>query len=458
MISYNLANKILGYALAHGGDYAEIFEEATERSRIGLLGSQTPSVLAGQEKGIGIRVLNGTKSRYLYTSAQEETTLFRMLKEALSDFGTGSPDGRAPLPLQPHVFSVGGARNAGLLEKLSLLRACAQAGMQAGPNMDFMQASCVETRQIVRILNTEGCHVQDERRKSRLFLKAFAKDGEETATSYVGPGGIGGIEFLESIDYKRAAAQAAQSAMRLLHARPCPTGRMPVILGNGFGGLFFHEACGHSLESSSLASGGSEFSGKRGRQVASEKVTLVDDGTLAGAWGSLQVDDEGIPARRNVLIDHGVLTGCLADRLDGRRLGIEPTGSARRESYRFAPVARMTNTFLLSGPDSPAQMVESVERGLYVQNIQAGSVSPVTGEFNFHTAGTYLIEHGKITCPVHDATLIGTGGGILQKVEMVGNDAEIGQGFCYADSGTVYIGAGQPTVKLSEMTVGGDQV
>lgn len=174
--------------------------------------------------------------------------------------------------------------------------------------------------------------------------------------------------------------------------------------------------------------------------------------------GILHIDDEGIPTRRNVLIENGILKGCLVDRLDGRRLGMPPTGSARRETYRFAPAARMTNTFLMPGEDDPKEMIRSVMFGLYVKNIHAGSVNPVTGEFNFHTNETFLIENGRIVCPVHDATLIGTGREILNQVEMVGTDAAMGQGFCYAGSGAIYIGAGQPTVKIGKMTVGGDQV
>ena len=269
---------------------------------------------------------------------------------------------------------------------------------------------------------------------------------------------MGGMELFDSMDAKETARNTAESAATLLHARPCPTGRMPVIVANGFGGLLFHEACGHSLEATNMADGGSEFSGRIGEQIASPKVTLVDDGRRPGAWGSLHIDDEGIPTRRNVLIENGILKGCLVDRRDGRRLGMPPTGSARRETYRFAPAARMTNTFLMPGEDDPKEMIRSVMFGLYVKNIHAGSVNPVTGEFNFHTNETFLIENGRIVCPVHDATLIGTGREILNQVEMVGTDAAMGQGFCYAGSGAIYIGAGQPTVKIGKMTVGGDQV
>ena len=458
MITNQLAEKILDYALCHGGDYAEIFEEEKRYSKIALNGQGTPSVLSGIEKGMGIRILKGTKSRYLAVSHVDEPELFRMMQSALKEWKTEEENREHVSLKQPEIFRTLVKKSGEAAEKLDILRACAEAGKNAVSCSARIQASCLEDRRLVRIFNTEECSVQDERCKMRLYIKASAEQGTETAESYTGPGIMGGMELFDQIDYRETAARTAIAAQALLGARPCPTGRMPVIVANGFGGLLFHEACGHSLEASSMADQGSEFSGKIGTKIASDKVTLVDDGTIPGAWGSLHVDDEGIPTRRNILIENGILKGCLADRLDGRRLGMNPSGSARRESYRYAPVARMTNTFLLPGEDDPEEMIRSTHRGIYVKNIHAGSVNPVTGEFNFHTNETFLIENGKIICPVHNATLIGTGREILKNVEMVGNDPALGQGFCYAGSGAIYIGAGQPTVKISEMTVGGDAV
>lgn len=458
MISYELAEKILDYAVTHGGDYAEIFEEEKTYSKITLTNQESPTILTGQEEGTGIRILRGTQSRYIAVSHTDEAEIFKMMKTALKDWADGKEHMERSVLKQPEIFQTQGAKNTVTAEKIRLLRECVQSGKHAASHIVRMQTSCVEDCQTVRLINTEGCNTQDERRKMRLYIKATARDGKESAESYTGPGIMGGMELFGQIDFRKTAEKTARSAQALLHAKPCPTGRMPVIIANGFGGLLFHEACGHSLEASSMADKGSEFSGKIGTQIASEKVTLVDDGTVPGGWGSLHIDDEGIPTRRNVLIEKGILKGCLVDRLDGRRLGMPPTGSARRENYRYAPVARMTNTFLLPGEDAADEMIHSVTRGLYVKNIHAGSVNPVTGEFNFYTNETFLIENGRIVCPVHNATLIGTGREILRKVEMVGTDPAMGQGFCYAGSGAVYIGAGQPIVKIAEMTVGGDEV
>ena len=203
---------------------------------------------------------------------------------------------------------------------------------------------------------------------------------------------------------------------------------------------------------------GSEFSNQLGKKVASDQITLIDDGTMKGQWGSLGVDDEGVLPQKNVLIENGVLKGYLVDKFNGRRLGLAPTGSSRRQNYRYAPTARMTNTYIAPGSYKPEELIQATKRGIYVRNINAGSVDPITGAFNFNTSENYLIENGKIICPLTNATLIGTGSQILNKIDMVADDYEMGQGFCYAKSGALFIGAGQPTVRITDMTVGGKQV
>lgn len=230
---------------------------------------------------------------------------------------------------------------------------------------------------------------------------------------------------------------------------------MSVVVDNGFGGLMFHEACGHSLEASSVAKGISEFSGKLGQQIASPLVTLIDDGTIKNEWGSLSVDDEGNPTQKNILIENGILKGYLIDKLNGRRLKMAPTGSARRQSFRFAPTSRMTNTYIANGPHSREEIISQTEKGLFVKYIRGGSVNSATGDFNFNVSEAHLIENGRITEPVRGATLIGNGADILKQVDLVGNNLAIGQGYCYAGSGALFIGAGQPTVRVANMTVGG---
>ena len=241
----------------------------------------------------------------------------------------------------------------------------------------------------------------------------------------------------------------------MLHADYCPGGQMMVAIENGFGGVLFHEACGHSLEAEAVAKGYSEFAGKMGQQVASTKVTAIDDGTLPNLWGSINVDDEGKPSQKNVLIENGILTGYLVDRLNGRRMGLASTGNGRRESYLFAPTSRMTNTYIANGTDDNQEIIRSMERGLYAKKMGGGQVNPATGEFNFAVAEGYLVENGVITRPVRGAMLIGTGSQVLMDIDRVGQNLDFGQGVCGASSGSVPTNVGQPLIRIKQLTVGG---
>ena len=458
VLNQQLIEKILDYAVCHGADFAEVFYEDVRRSNLTVLDQKVLDSSAGAEKGVGIRLFRGTESAYLYTADLSEENLLTMLRAACQ-YRDGSFDRRALEELRQVALNpiARYPQQVGLKDKMALLSRVVKTGHEADELVSQVRAKYLDMDQKVRIANSEGRFVDDRRVKTRLHITVFCEEGGDRQSSYTGPGAMKGFEFYDEIDVDAAVRQAAQNAKAMLHAKACPTGRMPVIITNGFGGLFFHEACGHSLEASSTARGNSEFSGKIGQKVASEKVTLIDDGSMPGQWGSLKVDDEGVPTRKNVLIENGVLKSYMVDKLRARMLGCEPTGSSRRQSFRFEPTSRMTNTYIAPGTDSPEQMIASTERGIFVKAINAGSVNPATGEFNFNTGETFLIENGKITTPVRSATLIGTGGDILQKVDMVGNDYALGQGFCFAASGALYIGAGQPTVRVTEMTVGGDQ-
>ena len=501
--------------MSHGGDFGEVFSEDRYYTQMNMIaegasdGGKASGIACGLESGTGIRIFEGEASLYFYADGADEAALFRLLKDGWKPgrkaaagttagfsatagncgisgssvpgggFRAGSCGGAVGLCFGSSDAGdfCGGAAARGvtaygytgaacdaaricgatLSEKAALLRRCNLAGFCADEHTCRMRSRYVDMDQSVFIANTEGLAATDRRLKTRLHITASAKDGDETQSSYTGPGAMDDFSFYEKIDPEAVAAQTAKRAAGLLHAVCCPTGRMPVVIANGFGGLFFHEACGHSLEASAVCGGASEFAGRIGQQVAAEKVSLIDDGSLPYEWGSLGIDDEGRPTQKNVLIENGILKGFLVDRWNGKKLDMEATGSARRQSYRFAPTSRMTNTYISPGTDSLEQMIASVDHGIYVRAINAGSVNPPTGEFNFNTSETFLIEHGEITKPVHSATLIGTGGGILRRVEMVGSDYALGQGFCYAGSGAIFIGAGQPSVKISEMTVGGDE-
>ncbi len=405
MLSKELSDKILDYAVSHGADFAEIFCEDTKRSNLTVIGDKIINSSLGREKGIGIRLFNGLTSAYIHTSDLSEKNIFELLKQTCrfrnGEFSREALEQMRKVALNPFERY---PQTVSLKEKLALANRVVTAAKTSEELVTQVRVKYLDMDQKVWIANSEGCFVEDNRVKTRLYMEVFCEDGGDKQSSYVGPGAMKGFEFYDEINVEDYARQAAQNAKMLLHAKECPTGKMPVIIANGFGGLFFHEACGHSLEASSTAKGNSEFSGKLGQKVASDCVTLIDDGSIPGEWGSLKVDDEGVPTQKNVLIENGILKSYMVDKLNARRLGCDPTGSSRRESYRFAPTARMTNTYIAQGTTPPEEMIANTERGLFVKSINAGSVNPETGEFNFNTGETFLIENGKITTPVHSAT------------------------------------------------------
>lgn len=450
-----MIERILNTALDGGADFAEVFSEEARRNSVtgGTAGVDNSSV--GLESGVGIRVFSGQSCFYAYSSDCREQSLLRLTRE-LTVPCKGGNGKTAPLgPLSAHDCGAPILRGAPMRDKLELIRRVSAAGMEYDSEIAQMVVRFMDMDQQVLIANSEGLLASDRRRKTRVTITAYACWQNHIQSGFVGPGAMAGHEFFDSVDLEGLARKAAKAAKTAVHARRCPSGMMAVVVDNGFGGLMFHEACGHSLEASSVSRGCSEFSGRLGQQVASPLVTLVDDGSMAGQWGSLGIDDEGNPTRRNVLIENGVLKGYLVDRLESRRMGMPPTGSARRENYRYPPEARMTNTFIAAGSSSREDIIASTERGLFVGNINGGSVNPVNGEFNFNVAECWLIENGRLTEPVQGATLIGTGGQVLEQVDMVGDNLTLGQGNCYNNSGAVYITAGQPTIRVKNILVGG---
>ena len=307
----------------------------------------------------------------------------------------------------------------------------------------------------MQIINSEGLNVQDERVYVRVRVQAIAASGAENQTGSRSPGALQGYEFVEGLDLDALGRGAAQSAVTMLHAENCPAGQMPVVIDDGFGGVIFHEACGHSLEATSVAKGNSVFCGKLGKPIAAPCVSAVDDGTMPGEWGSLNIDDEGNPTQRKQLIKDGVLTSYMIDRLNGRRMGMPSTGSGRRQDYSYAPTSRMNNTFICEGSDDEEEMIRTMGDGLYACRMGGGSVNPVTGEFNFGVDEAYLVRDGRIDRPVRGASLIGKGHEILWNIDRVGRRMTMAQGMCGSMSGSVPTNVGQPRIRVSQITVGG---
>ena len=458
MLEKSLVEKILNEALSTGGDFAEIFVEKKNNCGLFMIDGKIESSLSGRDFGIGIRIFKDLYSVYGYTNDMTEENLLKTARK-IAEAVKGT---RADITINLLKQDI---ENYNKIEiypetvlkknKIDIMRRGYVAAKEYDPEISQVRVSYSDSKQNILVANSEGIWAEDERVRGRIRIESVASNGTEMQTGSMGPGASKGFEFFEKMDVESYGREASRIAKTILHADYSPSGKMPVIIDNGFGGVIFHEACGHGLEATSVAKGNSVFAGKIGQMIASPVVSAVDDGTIPNEWGTINIDDEGTPSRRNLLIENGILKGYMIDKLNGRRMGMASTGSGRRESYKYAPTSRMTNTFILNGKSSLDEMISSVEKGIYAKYMGGGSVNPATGNFNFAVMEGYLIENGKITSPVRGATLIGSGSEILKKIEMVGNNLAYGQGMCGSVSGSICTNVGQPAIKVSEITVGG---
>ncbi len=458
MLSERSIIEVLSAALATGGDFAEIFAEDTSATFISMINGKVEEGVSGRDYGVGIRIFQGTRSVYAYTNDLSLENLKRVAKEAAAALPGSSPVEtlvleRCTVP-NAHVVRIK-PDQVPQLRKVEVMREAHAGALSCGPLISQVTVNYVDRDQKVLVATSEGLLTEDRRVRTRLAVQAVATKGGEKQSGFYGPGRHMGFEMFELIDPRRAGERAGRIAVTMINADYAPSGRYPVVIHNEFGGVIFHEACGHGLEATSVAKGTSVFAGKIGQQVASELVTAIDDGSIPNAWGSQNIDDEGTPTRRNVLIENGILKGYMVDKLNGRRMGMEPTGNARRQSYRFSPTSRMTNTFIDAGRSTVDDIIRSTEKGLFAKSMGGGSVNPATGEFNFAVMEGYLIENGEITKPVRGATLIGRGSEILKKIDMVADNLARGQGMCGSISGSIPADVGQPTIRVSEITIGG---
>ncbi|MEW9106373.1 TldD/PmbA family protein [Paenibacillus sp.] len=458
MLHPTLIENILTAALATGGDFAEVFIEDRTASSLEMIGGVVEQALGGRDYGVGIRVLNGVFAVYAYTNDCSSDNLMKVASSAAQAIRGQAKDisidlrkstfvNQHPILVPPNEVT----KN----RKIEWMRQAHLAAKEYNPVIAQTSVSLYNWVQNVCIANSEGLFVEDQRTYGRMMISAIAESGGIKQTGYVGPGAHAGLEFIESMDIRGCAREASRIATTMVGAAYAPSGKLPVIIDNAFGGVLFHEACGHGLEATAVAKKASVFADKLGEQVASPLVTAIDDGTIPNAWGSLNIDDEGAPTQRNVLIENGVLKGYLIDKLGGRKMGMPSTGSGRRQSYQFAPTSRMNNTYIAAGSSSPEEIIANTEYGLYAKTMGGGSVNTATGEFNFAVNEGYMVRNGKIEEPVKGATLIGKGIDILQKIDMVGNNLDHGQGMCGSLSGSIPVNCGQPMVRVSSMTVGG---
>ncbi len=459
-----LIEALLAKAMSRGGELAEVYIERSVSTAVVLEERKIKSAQTGLASGIGIRVVSGAKVGYAYSDDLDDGALFRAAETAALIADSAGSDrsfkvSRAPAPsfyrVEPPLSDVDVQRKAELVKRAD------KAAHAYDARVKQVTATWADVTKRIWVANTEGRFASDRQDLCRLSVSVVAegKKGERRSGFY---GGGGRVPFghFDTFTPEQVAKEAARQAVATLGAVEARAGQQTVVLAPGWSGILLHEAVGHGLEADFIRKGTSLFAGKLGQKVASDRVTVIDDGTMANARGSLNVDDEGNPGEYKVLIENGVLRGYMYDALNAKLMGQRPTGSGRRESFRHMPMPRMTNTYLAPGDDAPEDIIKSVKRGLYCANFGGGQVDISNGNFVFEVSEAYEIEDGKLGRPVKGATLIGVGPEALKKVSMVGSDPmpDPGLGTCGKDGQSVPVGVGLPTLRIDDMTVGGTRV
>ncbi|GBF35394.1 TldD protein [Desulfocucumis palustris] len=459
MLDKGVLEEVLELALANGGDFADIFIERKKATGIGCEGGKIERVQSGLDVGAGIRVLNGESTAYAYTNDLTREGLAGAAK-IVSHAAPGGKkscniDLRKIKPLVEFEFRERPDTVKTEL-KVELVEAADRAARAVDPGrVKQVIVGYADVIQSVIIANSAGDYVEDERIRTRAMVHAVASGGGGMQTGYEAVGSLSGFELLKNNPPEELARAAARRAVQMLEARPAPAGRMPVVMAGEAGGTMVHEACGHGLEADLVQKGLSVYAGKEGGRVAAESVTVVDDATMRDRYGSYAFDDEGVPSRKVVLIEKGVLKDFLYDRLSAMRAGRDSNGHGRRESFQDKPIPRMGNTYIAPGREDPEKIIKEAGRGLLVKKMGGGQVNTTTGDFVFDVAEGYMIENGEIGPMVRGATLTGNGPEVLGNIEMVGSDIGFTIGTCGKDGQGVPVSDAQPTIWINNIIVGG---
>ena len=458
MINKELATKVLKECLATGADFAEIFYEVKKTNVISMVSKMIKNSDTSVITGVGIRILKDLQEVYGYTNEVDEESLMELASRLASSYND------KPLEIKFELNDVETPKMSTITryskdipnhEKVKYLVQISDSAYAYSDKIIQVMANLTDETQEVTIFNTNGVVRSDVRNHQRISAQAVAKDGEVMESYGEQYGGNFGVEYFDKYDWVEFGRIIAEGAIKQLSAIDIPGGVYDVVIHNAFGGVIFHEACGHSLEATSVAKNLSVFSNKLGTQIASSCVTAIDDGTIVDEWGSAGMDDEGNDTKKNVLIKDGILVGYMIDSRNSRRMNMPATGSGRRESYKFSPTSRMTNTYIDNGESTVEEIIAATKYGIFAKKMGGGSVNPATGEFNFSVSEGYLIEDGKVTKPIKGATLIGSGQDTLLKIDMVANNRSFGYGMCGSQSGSIPACVGQPTIRVRNMTVGG---
>ena len=453
-----LYEKIINMCINHGCDFAEVYYEKGRRTKYTVLDKKLDDINYGQTEGVGIRVSSNSNIYYTSTNTLTEENILKITNKMLDSIKKEKPklkmvklgkkeEKRAPIKIKHKDFPAE--------KKRKILKTIDKFVRKFSNLISQVTVFLIEEYKEYEIANSNKKFIKSDEVQTRLFCLVNAERDKKKGDSYKSLGASKGYEFLEGVDLENFGIEAAKAAIRKLDSVSFKGGEMPVILGNGFAAVIFHEACGHALEATTVSDGVSIFSNCLNQKIASDKVTLIDDGTIPGEWGSTIIDSEGNKTQKNILIEKGVLKKYLIDDLNAIKMKLPSTGSGRRESYKFPPTSRMNNTYLAAGTDKFEDMLKSIEYGLYCKKMDGGSVYPQTGEFNFTVGEAYIIEKGQLKDIVTGITLIGKGQEILKEVEMVSDDLYLETGYCIGNSGAIPVTIGEPTIKVRKILVGG---
>jgi TldD protein len=457
MLSKENMEEILLTALRSGGDFAEIFIEESNSTNISFEDNKIERISSGTDAGAGIRVVSSKETAYLATS----DTSFAALRDAALKISE-SISGKSKIqkielkPRVPQAFLQVKHRpnEVPTQEKAAKVELLNRTGRAFGEKIRQVTVRYADSNQAVTIANSEGTYIEDNRIRTRYFINVIAEKDGILQTGYEAPGGTVGFELFEQYPAEEYGRKAAERALKMLDAPHAPAGKMMVVLSSEAGGTLIHEACGHALEADFILKGTSVFSGKVGKKVASDLVTVIDDTTMPGRFGTSAFDDEGTPAQKTVLIENGILKSYLSDWFTAKELGIPRSGNGRREDFRHKPVPRMTNTLIAPGKMDPQEIIASVRNGLLVKRMGGGEVNVTNGDFVFEVNEGYLIENGEIKHPVRGAILTGNGPRVLETIDMVGSDLGFQTGVC-GKYDHAPVSDAQPTIRIPEIIIGG---
>ena len=459
MIATHIIKNVLACALSSGADFSELFVEDKDILNISMISGRVENISASRIFGAGVRIFLGNQCIYAYSNKVDEYSLMLIAKKAANALGNLAPSSDdvllylkdhkeySPILIKPGEISH--------KEKIELLTKASNSAKSYSSDISQVATAHSETNRRILIANSTGLLTGSEQARMRFSVQAIASSGSENQVGYEAPGYCMGFEaYKNKIDVEKLARDASKAAVTMLKAQECPGGIVPVVIDGGFGGVIFHEACGHSLESTSVSVGQSVFCDKLGQKIASSKVTAYDNGTIENAWGTIDIDDEGTPSQNNLLIENGILKNYMIDLMGSRKMNMPSTGCGRRESYKYMPASRMTNTYIAAGEDDDQEMISSLGEGLYAKSMGGGSVNPLTGEFNFAVNEGYWVKNGDLI-PVRGATLIGKGAEVIMNIDRVGKDMTLGTGMCGSVSGQIPTSVGQPRIRVSALSVGG---